>query len=317
MSEEGMKEVQPKAKKKNHLKLVAIVVMIVLAGVGFYYAANVYFEQRSQQVSPTEQTSQEQTTQTTTETTTTSQDPTALMPGTNHNLQAKDYAFPTAKIRAYMDGEETNPDNHRTCFLTFDDGVTREETSQILDILKQMDVHATFFLVGKSIKEENKDLVERIIREGHAIGLHSFNHQYDKLYPGGHADGRKIGQENVESQKALQTILGPDFVTHVWRYPGGHMSWKDVEKSDNVMRSYDLEWIDWNAAVGDAEPKGVRPTTVSEVVDYHQDSITRFADTGVRVVLMHDSPDHQVTVQALPEIIRFYQAKGFQFGILE
>ena len=59
-------------------------------------------------------------------------------------------------------------------YLTFDDGPS-ENTSKILDILKERNIKATFFVIGNE-EEEAKALYQRIVNEGHTIGMHSFTH---------------------------------------------------------------------------------------------------------------------------------------------
>ena len=68
----------------------------------------------------------------------------------------------------------------RQVYFTFDDGPS-EQTEEILDVLKQYNVKATFFVVGRT-DERSKELYRRIVDEGHAIGLHSYSHKYSDLY---------------------------------------------------------------------------------------------------------------------------------------
>ena len=69
----------------------------------------------------------------------------------------------------------------KIAYLTFDDGPTLKATPKILDILKEEDVVATFFVVGKHVKE-NPELVKRAYDEGHFIANHGYNHNNSKLY---------------------------------------------------------------------------------------------------------------------------------------
>lgn len=236
--------------------------------------------------------------------------------GKNHNEAAKDYAYDPKWVQDVVDGRAVN-DGQRLCFLTFDDGVNHEVTPQILDVLKKEQVHATFFVVGNTIGDKTKDILERQISEGNSIGIHSFDHDYDKLYPGRTADSSRIAKEAEDTQAALKKQLGQDFQTTSWRYPGGHMSWHNMVQADDALAAQGLHWVDWNAMSGDAEPASTRPKTADEMVAYQEKSITEYPDVKLRVVLMHDAADKQVTVAALPRIIQFYRDKGFKFGILE
>ena len=67
----------------------------------------------------------------------------------------------------------------RNVYLTFDDGPS-VHTNEILDILKEYDVKATFFVVGKE-GEKYEELYKRIVEEGHTLGMHSYSHRYDEI----------------------------------------------------------------------------------------------------------------------------------------
>ncbi|CAM2982544.1 hypothetical protein ENFA111860_03655 [Enterococcus faecalis] len=69
------------------------------------------------------------------------------------------------------------------------------------------------------------------------------------------------------------------------------MSWGGTEKSDELFKQLGIHWIDWNAMVGDAEPLDRQPTTVAEMLAFHQHSLEVYPDYNIRVVLMHDSVD--------------------------
>ncbi|MDE6608589.1 MAG: polysaccharide deacetylase family protein [Lachnospiraceae bacterium] len=68
----------------------------------------------------------------------------------------------------------------RKVYLTFDDGPS-VYTGEILDILKEYDVKATFFVVGKE-GEKYEELYKRIVEEGHTLGMHSYSHKYSEIY---------------------------------------------------------------------------------------------------------------------------------------
>lgn len=242
---------------------------------------------------------------------------TMLQKGRNHNQKASEYAYSAEKIQAIMDGRVTPMTGKRICFLTFDDGVNSTITPKILDVLKQEGVPATFFVVGNTISTEMKPILKRQITEGHGIAMHSFYHDYDLLYPGRSANPTQILKEATDTQKALQQILGEDFYSGVWRYPGGHMSWDNIAAGDQVLAEQKIFSVDWNAMSGDAQPIGDRPLDAQSMAAYQANSTTEYPDVHLRVVLMHDAMDKETTVQALPEIIRFYKEHEFIFGILE
>ncbi|MDM8213185.1 polysaccharide deacetylase family protein [Enterococcus hirae] len=243
-------------------------------------------------------------------------DPAQLAPGKNHNDAASEYAYSTAEVRGIINGE-ISYEGPRVCFLTFDDGANGVITPKILDILKAESVPATFFVVGKEVGEAMRPVLTREIQEGNAIGIHSFNHDYGLLYPNGTANPGQIKKEAIQTQTALKTLFGDDFQTNVWRYPGGHMSFSNMKAADAALAESGMEWIDWDAMTGDAEPASRRPKNAQEAVAFQEKSMAVYPDNQMRVVLMHDAEDKNITVEALPQIIEFYRQNGYTFGVLE
>ena len=113
---------------------------------------------------------------------------------------------------------------------------------------------------------------------------------------------------------AVRAVLGADFSTTAWRYPGGHMSWKNMAASDAELAARGATWLDWNAMTGDAEPKKRRPTTEAAMVAMATEPIA--AGEPVVVMLAHDSRGKDLTVASLPKIIDAYKAAGYGFGTL-
>lgn len=231
-----------------------------------------------------------------------------LVPGKNHNVRAEAYAHPTKDVQDVMAGRKIH-EGSKVAFLTFDDGANNEITPQILDILKEQQVPATFFIVGNQIGEATAPMLKREIAEGHGLALHSFNHNYD-------VNPVVVREEAIATQKVIKEAVGEEFETKVWRYPGGHMSWPNIAPADGVLAELGLHWIDWNATNGDAEVGPRTVTTKEAMAAYHENTLTAYPDTGMQVVLMHDSIGKNVTVEALPMIIEFYRSRGYQFGIL-
>lgn len=240
----------------------------------------------------------------------------SLKSGTNHNNEAEAYAYNTQEIQQIIDGKREY-DGPKLVFLTFDDGPNLTMTPKILNVLKSEGVHATFFEVGKNISEAKKEVMERQIHEGHAIGVHSYTHDYTLLYPNRVANVDRITSEAQQTLDVMHEVLGQEFKPTAFRYPGGHMSWRQMGTSDQALEDMGLYWIDWNAADGDALPKSQQPKTAEEAVAYHERTLNSFPDHNVRVVLMHDTEPKEITLQALPGIIQYYKDNGYTFGILK
>ena len=91
----------------------------------------------------------------------------------------------------------------KIAYLTFDDGPTLKATPKILDILKEEDVVATFFVVGKHVKE-NPELVKRAYDEGHFIANHGYNHNNSKLYKNDDSFINEIKNTDIEIGNAIR-----------------------------------------------------------------------------------------------------------------
>ncbi len=243
------------------------------------------------------------------------EDPAALKPEKNHNWAADAYTYDTKKVREELEGISHYPDE-KIAFLTFDDGPNHKITPKVLDTLKEEKVPGTFFVIGSYIDENNKPVLERIVKEGHGIGTHSFTHDYTLLYPNKKADPKQILKENEDSVNALKKVLGSDFDTKVNRYPGGHFWWEGVDQSDILLYEDGVEWIDWNSQVGDSLRRGDRPTSPEGQVEYLKKTLMKSENTNIAVILLHDSADKQLTADSLSSVIKYLKDQGYRFGIL-
>ncbi|MCM0647545.1 polysaccharide deacetylase [Clostridium swellfunianum] len=211
----------------------------------------------------------------------------------------------TGKSQAEENDKHSGNANAKEAFLTFDDGPTKEITSQILDILKEKKVKATFFVVGK-MAENEKDLLIREKNEGHAIANHSYSHDYKHLY----SNPKNFVDDINTADAAIKNILG-EHESKLMRFPGGSFG-KQRENYRQAVTEAGYHYIDWNALNGDAEGKGNWPA--EKLV---QNIKTTSAGKNRLVILMHDAPLKQTTVQALPEIIDYLKTQGYTFKTLE
>lgn len=241
----------------------------------------------------------------------------AAQVGQNHIAEANQYAYPVAQVKQEMDAPYTSPIKEKVVFLTFDDGPNTVNSPKVLDILSQAGVHGTFFVVGKQVSPETAPVLKAEYDAGHAIGLHSMTHDYSLLYPSRVGATAVIENEAKSAQAVVQQVLGSDFRSHIWRYPGGHFSWKGLAAADAALSRLGLDWIDWDAAVGDALSPAQEPKTEDAMLQYHLRSLNVYPASNVRVVLMHDALGKDLTVKTLPRIIQYYRDNGYKFGLLE
>ena len=140
----------------------------------------------------------------------------------------------------------------KIAYLTFDDGPTLKSTPKILDILSEENVKATFFVVGKHVKE-HPEFVKRAYGEGHYIANHSYSHNNDKLYTTADSFINEVLSTDVEISKALGI---ENYHSYVFRFPNGYMapSYKTKKQEyAKLLSNIDYTYIDWNALNKDSE----------------------------------------------------------------
>jgi peptidoglycan/xylan/chitin deacetylase (PgdA/CDA1 family) len=218
-------------------------------------------------------------------------------------FSAYGYFSPTSPVfgRVYYKGDS----GEKVVALTFDDGPNEPYTSQILDILKEYDIKATFFVIGKNV-EEYPDIAKRIIAEGSVLGNHSNTHDAN------HALSTYGERDLVDAENIIYSVTGVK--PHLYRPPHGKKTpWElDCVKENKLIE------VTWNTTTND------QPTT--DVID--QKAVETYAAKIVKatrlgsIILLHDGygtshdnkdADKSLTVKALPLIIEQLQAKGYRF----
>lgn len=167
--------------------------------------------------------------------------------------------------------------------LTFDDG-PGAGTSRLLDILADKEVHATFFVLGKQVKQ-HPELVQRAVAEGHQIGNHTWDHKVLTSLP----EARVLSQIN-RTTDAIEEAAGvrPD----VMRPPSGRID-------DTVAQLVGMPAILWSIDTRDWEHRDTEKTV---------DAVREQAYAGA-VILLHDI--YASTVEALPRVIDRLRADGY------
>ena len=190
-------------------------------------------------------------------------------------------------------------------YLTFDDGPSKDITPQILDILKQYDVKATFFVLGARV-ELYPETLKREYDEGHYIANHGYSHIYSKIY----TSADTTFEEYAQTEQCIKNALGnQDYNTYLFRFPGGSSGGryeKRKAEARELFNSYGIAFTNWNCLTGDAENKTTKEACFNEL-------IRTKGDQNSLIVLMHDANDKQQTVDALPEIIEYFKNEGYTF----
>jgi len=214
------------------------------------------------------------------------------------NYQAT--SSPTLELLSSTKSQADTILSQKTVYLTFDDGPSKL-TSEVLDILKESNIHATFFVLGEQVKRF-PELVTRVIEEGHALGNHSYNHNYEELYKGFSPFWSQIKQ----TEEAIRSVTG--LHTSLVRAPGGTAGHFD-DTYFKLLKEGGYQVVDWNVDSGDSKRRGVPAR------DIIKDATTHINSDEV-VVLMHDGNGHAETVKSLPKIISYYKEKGYKFEVL-
>lgn len=207
-------------------------------------------------------------------------------------------------------------DNKKVAYLTFDDGPSEYVTDEILDVLKEKNVKATFFVLGSMVDKNDyaKEALKRIVKEGHAIGNHGYSHRYDVLYPGDIVSVDSFMEDMKKSEDAMKEVLGDNFSTNVIRFPGGYGSW-DTSAIDPVLHEKGYSYIDWNTLNGDAESQGLAP---EQLLVRLKETVNELdGNNDVIVVLMHDTDEKQSTAQYLSDAIDYLRSEGYEFKTLK
>lgn len=202
---------------------------------------------------------------------------------------------------------EANPEwEEKAVYLTFDDGPS-ENTGKILDILKEYNAKATFFVTGNN--QEHDDMIKRAHDEGHSIGLHTYTHDYASVYASEEAyfdDLKKVSD-------LVETITGE--TSHLIRFPGGSSNTVSAKYTPGIMTALTgkvlekgYQYFDWNCDSTDAEGNNV---PVEKIVKNASS-----ADCMHINILMHDTDAKDTTVEALPQIIEHYRDMGYSFKAL-
>lgn len=203
----------------------------------------------------------------------------------------------------YADEKNTVESNSKVVYLTFDDGPAGKVTNDVLDILKNNSVHATFFLIGCQIKDQ-EDLVKRIYDEGNSIGLHSMTHKKNSLY----CSNEQFLKEMISTQELISTVV--PIKPTILRFPFGcnNNTYKISKSMVDLLHDNNLKIYDWNTDSGDGANPNSAPSTILKNAKSTKDRV---------ILLMHCSYLSKNTVKALPSIIQYYKDNGYEFKTID
>lgn len=186
----------------------------------------------------------------------------------------------------------------KTMYLTFDDGPYTDSTNKVLDVLKEKNIKATFFLIGKNV-EKNPETAKRIAEEGHTIGIHCYNHDYNVIYENAEA----YMADFEKAKNIIENITGVE--TNLFRFPGGSINSYNKKVYKEIiekMTAAGYVYFDWNASLEDAVKK---PNKEKLLKNAKESTLGR----KVVVMLAHDTVS--VTAEALEELLELFPEYKF------
>ena len=193
-------------------------------------------------------------------------------------------------IKTICKGKE----KHHEITITFDDGPVAEITPKVLDILKENDIHATFFCIGKRVGS-NPEIAKRIIDEGHIIGNHTYSHSHGFDF----FSSKKMTEELKKCDDAIEKVISkkPNF----FRPPNGVTN----PMLRRALKNFGYHVIGWSVRSFDTSIKDEKKVLKR---------ITKKLKGG-DIVLFHDS--HTRIIPLLHDFLDFCNENGFKIVGLE
>lgn len=188
----------------------------------------------------------------------------------------------------------------KTVYLSFDDGPSKF-TERFLDILSKHDIKATFFVVGKN-DPKSKEILKRIVKEGHTLAPHTYTHIYNKIYASVDSfldDFKEINDLIYETTGVKPNIL---------RFAGGTVNVHNVRifrelSAEMLRRGY--TFYDWDVSAEDANKNATADSIINSIINGVHDNRSN-------IVLMHDTSGQ--TLKALEKAIIYLKNKGYAFN---
>lgn len=195
--------------------------------------------------------------------------------------------------------------SEKIAFLTFDDGPNVSITPKVLDILKETDVKASFFVIGRNV-DLYPDIVKRAYNEGHFIANHGYSHNNSILYKSKESFINEISKTDF----AISNAIGiSNYCSHVFRFPNGFMSpnnKKIKKQAISWLDEINYAYIDWNCLNNDSVKKYNNYQLLNNLKKTCKGKNTL-------VILMHDTKDVSNSSNVLKESIDYLKSEGYIF----
>lgn len=212
--------------------------------------------------------------------------------------------YPDMYSASKLGDSGTNSNADKTVYLTFDDGPS-SLTPKVLDLLDEYNAKATFFVVYTDDAKYTSYLKE-IVNRGHTLAIHSYSHDYSKIYRS--TDAFLADFNQVYQWVYEETGQRPS----LFRFPGGSTKGNTalVKNIIGEMERRGFIYYDWNVSSGD----GSNLTTAENILENIYPNVNSFQ---MPVVLMHDGIGKNATLDALPKVLQTLAENGYQFQALD
>ncbi len=235
-----------------------------------------------------------------------------------HNQTSSEEYVPTARFASQI--KEENQKNlkekkksqdgekeKKIAYLTFDDGPS-DNTIKILKTLKDKKAVATFFVIGNSITPEREELVKQMVKQGNAVGVHTYCHKKNVLY----CNEECFLEDFNKAAEILERITGETPTLHrfPWGSNNGYVS-SFVDELHEKLKKMGVHSYDWNVSGEDSLGGTVAKSTIYNNV---KKDVTRYDQP---IILLHDSATMDNTADVLGEIIDYIRSQGYEFDTLE
>lgn len=204
------------------------------------------------------------------------------------------------KVEEKITKKETN---YKIAYITFDDG-PYELTDNVLEVLKQKKVKATFFTIGAGktscIDNRSKDCTEtykKIVDNGHTIANHTYSHA---IFNGLYSSSNNFINDISKQEDLIYSKTG--IKTNIMRFPGGSSTAKNIkDEIIQKLRDKGYGWVDWTAEDGDGK----------YIASNEQawNTFTRTVNDDIEVILFHDY--NRITYSILPDAIDYLEKNNY------
>lgn len=191
----------------------------------------------------------------------------------------------------------------KVIYLTFDDGPC-ENTPAVLELLERYDAKATFFVILN--RKECAELLPRIQEQGHSIGIHAFEHEYNRIY----RNETAFFNDLLKAQQQMYAITGS--YARLLRFPGGSTTAKNMMGNcfptvKQGLADMGIQYFDWNVQPEDSQGCSETDTLNAFILSVPQ--------WTTPVVLQHDTRSY--SMNALESMLKWGTENGYRFQALE